>query len=602
VIISIMLVGVIVVYMLFCLAAIIGGNGAEGAFDPFIPMGFMSIATSMGFTFMIFEGYEIVAQTGEEAKDPERTVPKAMFLCITISAIIFIAIAALTLGVMGWQPIAELASAGRGQDALVAASQRVVPVIGGALISFGIIIGSIAAVNSVIFSSSRVSFAMGRDGNLPSVFGKLHRKNHTPSTAIFLSGAIIIFASVLLPINQVAAVADILILLLFVLVNVAALSLRKKKPEVKRHFMIPLFPLVPLVAIGAKIFLAGSLFAYEPLAWYMALAVIYVGLFIHYFAKGRREIEKVEVPIRAPLSPEELRKYRVLIPIDDPKSLALVDLGCIIASKNNGEILLTSIVEVPTAVPLDAIDKKAVEEKKNILEKVKTHAELRGVPTRAVVSVSHDVVTAIIDLAKEEAANMILVGWKGYTRTKKRIFGRKMDDILRRVPCDVIVLRAEEKLKPDNILVLSGGLWHVSKATEVAADIARAEASRVTILNVIVDERYLVKGAEYSKRLTKIVQSAGVQVITKDIRPETIVGGVVAESLDYDLLVIGVSAARHWKKFVFGPVQDRIAQNAKCPVLVYKRVAGVGTAPSATSETEEPEEPLEPGTRPQTEE
>ncbi len=602
VIISFMLVGIIVVYMFFCLAALVGGNSVPQAFDPFIPMGFMSIATSMGFTFMIFEGYEIVAQTGEEAKDPERTVPKAMFLCITISAILFIAIAALTLAVLGWQPIAELAAAGRGQEALVVASQKVVPVIGGALVSLGIIIGSIAAVNSVMFSSSRVSFAMGRDGNLPSVFGKLHRRNQTPSAAIFLSGGIIIFASVFLPISQVAAVADILILLLFVLVNVAALSLRRKKPDVKRHFVVPYIVPVSLVAICTKMFLAGSLFSYDPVAWYLALAVIYVGLFIHYFAKGRKEIEKVEIPIRAPLSPEELRKYRVLIPIDDPKSMALVDLGCIIASKNNGEILLTSIVEVPTAVPLHAIDKKAVEEKKSMLEKVKTHAELRGVPTRAVVSVSHDVVTAIIDLAKEEAANMIVVGWKGYTRTKKRIFGRKMDDILRRVPCDVIVLRAEEKLRPENILVLSGGLWHVSKATEVAADIARAEASRVTILDVIVDERYAVKGTEYSKRLTKIVQSAGVQVITKDIRPETIVGGVVAESLDYDLLVIGVSAAKHWKKFVFGPVQDRIAQNAKCPVLVYKRVAGAGQAPSPVTESEELEEPQEPGTRPQTEE
>jgi hypothetical protein len=44
--------------------------------------------------------------------------------------------------------------------------------------------------------------------------------------------------------------------------------------------------------------------------------------------------------------------------------------------------------------------------------------------------------------------------------------------------------------------------------------------------------------------------------------------------MDYDLLVIGVSARRHWKKFVFGPTQDKIVQNAKCPVLIYERVAG----------------------------
>ncbi|MCQ5375017.1 MAG: amino acid permease [Methanomassiliicoccales archaeon] len=574
VIISAMLLGIIVIYMVFCIIALLSGNGVQNAFEPFIPMGYMSIATSMGFTFMIFEGYEIVAQTGEETKDPERTVPRAMFLCITISAILFITITALTIAVMGWQPIAQLAAIGKGQEALVVASQKVVPVFGGAIISVGIIIGSIAAVNSVIFSSSRVSFAMGRDGNLPVAFGKLNRKNHTPSVAIFLSGGIIIFASAFLPIAQVAAVADILILLLFILVNISAIALRWKRPDAKRHFLIPLFPVLPLIAIGAKVFLAASLFNFEPLAWYIALAVIYSGLLIHYFAKGRKEIEKIEVPARMLLTPEELRKFRVLIPVDDVRNVGLIDLGCIVAAKNHGEILLTNIVEVPTAVPIDAVDRKVVEERKKMLEKLKVYAELRGVPTRALVSVSHDIVTAIIDTAKEEAANMIILGWKGYTRTKKRIFGRKLDDILRGTPCDVIVMRDEEKLRPENILVLSGGLWHVSKATEIAAEIARVAAARVTILNVIVDERYRLKAIEYSKRLMEIVQSAGVQVITKEIRPETIVGGVVAESMDYDLLVIGVSARRHWKKFVFGPTQDKIVQNAKCPVLIYERVAG----------------------------
>ena len=76
------------------------------------------------------------------------------------------------------------------------------------LIAFGIIVGSIAAVNSIVFSASRVSFAMGRDGNLPSMFGKLHPKKQTPVAALILSGAIIIGMVVLLPLNQVASVAD----------------------------------------------------------------------------------------------------------------------------------------------------------------------------------------------------------------------------------------------------------------------------------------------------------------------------------------------------------------------------------------------------------
>jgi amino acid transporter/nucleotide-binding universal stress UspA family protein len=591
VIVSVFLIGIIIIYVLFCVLAIVSGQGVStsAAFEPFfMPAAFVSIATSMGFTFMIFEGYEVVAQTGEEAKEPEKTVPRAMFLCIAISCVLFFVIALVTLWVLGWQDIASMGPTA--DQALVVASSKVVPVFGGALISLGIIIGSIAAVNSVVFSSSRVSFAMGRDGNLPSVFGRLHRKNQTPSTALFISGSIIILASVFLPLNQVASVADILILLLFTLVNFAALTLRHKRPDVKRHFITPFFPYVPLAGIATKMFLAVMLFNYEPIAWYLALAVIYIGLLLHYFAKGRREIERIEAPVRAPLTTEELRRYRVLIPIDDPHATALVDLGMIIAKQHDGEILLTSVVEVPSAVPINAVDKKLVEDKQRMLEKLKRQSEMRGVPTRALVSVSHDIVTALIETAKEEEANMIVMGWKGYSHSKRRALGQKADQIVRLAPCDVILLRAEDRLKPDNILILSGGLWHVSKATEVAAQIAKVNASRVTILDAIINEKHIENARKYAKRLAETVASYEVPVITKEIHPETIVGGVVGETLDYDLLVIGASAAGGWEKFAFGPIQDKIVRNAKCPVMVYKRAATGGVAEVKQMADEENEE------------
>lgn len=587
IIVSAFLIGIIVLFIAFCVAYVLGPAGvASDAFTPFLKegVGYMAIATSMGFTFMIFEGYEVVAQTGEEAKDPEKTVPRAMFLCIAISCLIFIVVAIVLLAVLG-----QIGTIDSGANAMVVASDRVVPFLGGALISVGIIIGSIAAVNSIVFSASRVSFAMGRDGNLPLPFGKLHKKNQTPSTALLISGAIIVFATVALPLNSVAAVADIFILLLFTLVNVSALTLRKKRPDVKRHFITPFFPVIPLVGIGTKLFLAVELFNYEAYAWWMAIAVILVGLLLHYFAKGRKEIERLPVPERVPMSKLELRKYRVLIPVDEPNQ-AIIDIGCILASRHDGEILFTSIVDVPTTVPLDAVDPKRLEDRKKMLEKLKNHTEMRGVPTRGLVAVSHDVVTAIIDTAKEEGANMILMGWKGYTRTKKRVLGRKMDDMVRRTPCDVIVLRAEERLRPESILILSGGLWHVSSATAVAADIAVANASRVTILNAIINDKYLSKAREYAKRLTGIIEESGALVITKEIRPETIVGGVVAESLDYDLLVMGTSAVRPWEHFDFGPIQDKIIINAKCPVLIYKRVVAMTPEERKLKEQEEREE------------
>jgi nucleotide-binding universal stress UspA family protein len=414
---------------------------------------------------------------------------------------------------------------------------------------------------------------MGRDGNLPRAFGRLHPKNQTPAMALYISGAIIIAMCILLPLDKVAAVADILILLLFILVNVAALQLRKKAPDAKRYFIAPWFPYVPLIAIAAKLIIAVTLFTIEPFAWYMALAVINIGLLIHYFAKGKEEIEKVPLAEAAPLSADELERYRVMIPVDDIASGGLVDIGSLIARKHSGDVLLVSVVEVPSSVPINDVDPKVVEDRKKMLEKLKGAAEAHGIQLRARVTVSHDVVTALVETAKEEDVNMIVVGWKGYTRTQKRILGKKMDQLLRSTPCDVILIKAEEQLHPKKILILSGGLWHVSKGTEVAGLVAEHSDAKVTILNVIVDEKDLDKARAYSDRLTEILRADGVPVVTKEIRPETILGGVIAESLEYDLMVMGSSAAKRWEAFDFGPIQDRIVRNAKCQVMVYKRVA-----------------------------
>ena len=571
ILVSSFLVGIIVLFCLFCLAYIFGDPNAAGAsgFGPsFLPFGYLSIATSMGFTFMIFEGYEVVAQTGEEAKDPERTVPRAMFLCITISAILFISVAAVTFATIGW----EAAAAG-GDHALNIAADRAIPFIGGALMSVGMIIGSVAAVNSIVFSTSRVSFAMGRDGNLPTLFGKLHPERHTPVTAIIVSGIVIIMMAVLFDIRKVATVADVLILLLFVLVNMSVIALRKKRPDARRSFLTPFFPWIPILGVATTTFLAIMLFELDMMAWYIALAVIFAGLLVHYFAKGREAIERFEPAALPTLSDEAKARYRVLVPVDDPKNEGLIDMAVMLAAKNDGEIVLITVAEVPSSVPLSAVDKRLVDERTKALQKALEYSERRGIKTRAIVSVSHDVVSTIIYTAREQAVNAIIVGWKGYTHTQKRVLGRKLDDIVRRTPCDIMVIKSESRLRPEKIMILSGGLWHVSKATEVAADIAQVIGSRVTILNVIVNEKYMVKALEYSKRLRKIVEMRNVPVIIKEIRPESFVGGVVAESMETDLLVIGSSAAKRWDQFAFGAIQDIIAQNARSPVLVYKRVA-----------------------------
>src|SRR6266566_735510 len=259
---------------------------------------FLSLLGAMGFTFIVFEGYEIIAQTGEEARNPEKNIPRAHFLVIGLSTLIFILVAFVAIGTSGNcsggpGPSCLLLQSGAGgvtgnNNAIAEIAGQVMP-FGVQIIVFGVALGAVAALNSLIFSSSRVAFAMGRDGGLPRALGRLHARKRTPHVSIAVSGLIIVLLTLTFDINTVAASADIMFLLLFLMVNWAAIVLRRTMPDVKRYYLMPLFPIIPMLGIASKFIIALSLWTIEPVAWLVALGWIGIGLTVHYL-HGKKEI------------------------------------------------------------------------------------------------------------------------------------------------------------------------------------------------------------------------------------------------------------------------------------------------------------------------
>ena len=196
----------------------------------------------MGLTFIAFQGFEVIAQSSEEIKNPRKNIPRAVFLSLLIVVPIYILVAITAIGTVpseGMKPWDYLAL--QKETALVNVARNFF-VGGGVLILIGGVISTISALNANIFSSSRVAFAMGRDRNFPSFFSKVHPKNFTPHWSILVSLIIIVLMAVSLPIEDVACAADIMFLLLFLQVNIAMIRLRKKRKDLDRGFKAPLFP------------------------------------------------------------------------------------------------------------------------------------------------------------------------------------------------------------------------------------------------------------------------------------------------------------------------------------------------------------------------
>src|SRR6266550_2833134 len=439
------------------------------------------------------------------------------------------------------------------------------------IIVFGVALGALAALNSLIFSSSRVAFAMGRDGGLPRVLGRLHARKRTPHISIAVSGLIIVLITLTLDINTVAASADIMFLLLFLMVNYAAIVLRKTMPDVKRYYVMPLFPIIPMLGIATKFVIALSLWTIEPIAWVIALGWIGIGLLVHYLHEKKEIVIGVTKVVESIL-PIHRRRYHILLPIADFDRVELVDFGALVAQVEDAELTLLHVIEVPAALPIDAIDRSYVGEVRWQLGKLRRRAEELGAYATARVEVSHKVFEAIIDNIREGDTDLLVLGWKGGWR-KGRILGANVDRFVQEAPCDVVVFKsAGMKPKLDRILVLNAPEWHVSYATGYAILLAKKHRAKITILSAVQTDLELEKERGYSARLAEMCRTHGVPFEEKFVKIRNIVDMVVDEAKGYDLLVLGASSEWRLTQFAFGPMQDQIARRTDIPMLMVRKV------------------------------
>ncbi|HYM39634.1 MAG TPA: amino acid permease, partial [Thermoplasmata archaeon] len=455
-------------------------------------------------------------------------------------------------------------------NAIAEIAARVMP-YGLPIVVFGIALGALASLNSLIYSSSRVAFAMGRDGTLPRALSRLHPKKRTPHLAIAFSGVIIILMTLTLDLNTVAASADIMFLLLFLLVNWSAIVLRRTMPEVKRYFVTPLFPIIPILGIVTKLVIALSLWIYEPEAWFIALAWLAVGLGFHY-AYERKEVVAGVTRVMGSVLPSARPRYRILLPIEDFERTELVDFAGLVARVEAAELTLLHVVEVPEALPIDAIDRFYLSEVRVALGRLRRRAEEAGVTVRARVEVSHRVTEAILDNIRTEEIDLLVAGWNARSR-RGRILGTHVDRFVQEAPCDVVVFKAAGlKEKLDRILVMNAPEWHVSYATGYAILLAKKHKAAITILSVVQTDLEAEKEKAYSARLAEMCRTHGVPFEEKIVRIRNVVDTVVAEAADYDLLVLGASSEWRLTQFAFGPMQDQIARKTSTPTLMVRKV------------------------------
>jgi APA family basic amino acid/polyamine antiporter len=573
-------IGILGVFVGFGLWSMVRQPALLSNFEPFFPAGLGGVVMAAGLTTIAFQGYEVISQCGEEIFEPKRNLPRAVFAAIGIVVIIYLGVAFVAIGAVvspnpatpTWAFLAQFK-----ETAVIEAARQLMP-FGAYVLVVGGLMSTMSALNATIYSSSRVSFAMGRDRNLPSVFGQIHEERHTPYWAIFISGALVCTTAALLPVESVATAADMMFLLLFIMVNIAVIRMRRLRPDLDRGFKVPLMPLLPIAGIISQIVLVVYLFLLSPEAWYVGVLWLAAGLVFYVVYASRTEPMKEPVKI---IHQEivSTRKYSVLIPVaDELQARLLATLAAPLAKQKNGEIFALHVVRVPKQLSITD-GRFILKQGRPILDRVIAEGKRLDVPVNTMIRFGRDVSQAVIETARERDSNLILLGWLGSTTSEGKAFGSVIDAVSKNPPCDVAMVRFRHREELRRILVPTVGGPNASLALDLAITQAEEYATEhgvkpeITVLYVTREDNKQL--ADLGRRiLDRATADAGYPLERKVICAPTIIEGILREAERFNLVVLGASEEGFFEEFLFGDLPERVARECSKTVMIVKRYQG----------------------------
>ncbi len=237
----------------------------------------------------------------------------------------------------------------------------------------------------------------------------------------------------------------VMFFLTFTLVNLSLIALRRKFPELKGGFRVPLYPATPIVAIVLNMFLAIYQFNFDPRAWYIAIGWIIVGLFFYfmYFEKVTAPDMPQVLEVRQPKS-ENSYAYRILVPLHNPDHvIPLMKLAIPLAKAHEGEIIVLGVIDVPINLPPPEW-MRFVHHKTPLLRKAIEYGKEQGVETRSAIRIANQIWDGILQAAEIEKATLILMGWKGFTTTRDRIMSEIPEKVARYAHTPVMIVQRYE--------------------------------------------------------------------------------------------------------------------------------------------------------------
>ncbi|MEK7270896.1 MAG: universal stress protein [Planctomycetota bacterium] len=419
--------------------------------------------TSITIAMVAYTGIEASSQLAGEAKDPGRTMPRALRMVLGSILFLFlglslVAVCAVPPGELGTKYI---------ENPLLPIAQRL-PYAGFLVPWVGILAGALLliATNAGVIGASRLAFSMANHYQLPGTFRTLHGRFRTPwfSLLVFPGAAILTIGfSILLSETTGKSTTEILAnlynfgaMLAFSMAHLSVLGLRAKEPNLARPYRIPWnirimgrdFPITAILGLLATASAWILIVWTKP--WGRALGLVWMVLGFILYANYRKraripvsrkvEIEPVSIPEYS-----ELKFARILVPTRGGAETETVQVAARLAKASGAELIALYVMEVPQALPMESFLPDEVVKGTQALERAEAVSREQGIPVETKLMQSRAAAETIVEFARERACDLVVIGAKPRA-VPGSILGRTVDHVLKSAPCRVWVLSMGAKV------------------------------------------------------------------------------------------------------------------------------------------------------------
>ncbi|RQG96570.1 APC family permease [Natrarchaeobius chitinivorans] len=251
--------------------------GEPTAPERFAPAGIFPVFTTAALVFTSYLGFAQVATVAGEMRDPGRNLPLAMVGSVLIVGVLYVVTIFVATSAFGSEQLEQF-----GETAMVEVGRHYLGPIGAFAIVFGGLLATMSSANASVLSTSRAIYAVSRDALLPRRASRINLRYGTPHVALGLAGGPILVLTATGRVQLLAEVASFLHLIMYGLICVALIALRRDEPEwYDPDFRVPGYPVVPALGALCSVALIGFM-QRESLYVGVGIMLLTVGWYLYY--------------------------------------------------------------------------------------------------------------------------------------------------------------------------------------------------------------------------------------------------------------------------------------------------------------------------------